>query len=392
MNQKPFCGKIAAVCAASLMLLTSCSNNSSNSIGGDGDGDRVMPPLFSAEELQLLRVGINFAETLPEGAPGALQTALGSVADAIPAKGVGPIFNVQGTGIYFSVSGNGIPTSGNDVYQATLASRVSVKVTATNDGLSYTWDLDRPARGDPRRIGRGDVRASASDAQYPSNSSGMFSSIAFGNSARTRFGGASGPRDQYYVSIFTDHDGSDNDADYLAAGFWLHVVPARTFSGRNIPADVSFGAFADSDLPFDFPTTVAGSATYSGKATGVCVCPGESDPTVNLGVFDADAMLNANFGTSIFDGSITGFVVDGERLTGDRMRTVTLLGTVAGDFDAGFFTGDTSLNGETPHGKWGGEFYGVRDADNLLPGSVGGTFGASAGGETFVGAFGAHRQ
>jgi len=40
----------------------------------------------------------------------------------------------------------------------------------------------------------------------------------------------------------------------------------------------------------------------------------------------------------------------------------------------------------------GGEYYGVRDDSNLFPGSVGGIFGASTNGETFVGAFGARRQ
>jgi len=367
MNQKLTISMTATV--LSLMFLTSCGSSGSTSSGIVSDNT---PRLFSAEQLELLSGGIAAAET---ASAGALQTALGAVAGATPARGTGAIFTAT-PGIVLN-GPTGIPTEGNDVYQATVASRVSVGVTPSGDGLSYTWDLDRASGGD--------ARARASGTR---NSSGVFSSVAFGNSAVTQDAGAGSGRtsDEYYVGIFTDHDGSANDADYLAAGFWLHVAPAE---GSN-PVAVSFGAFADSDLPFDFSSAVTGEATYTGKAAGVCVCPGESDPTVNLGVFEADAALTVNFGTPMIRGSITGFVVDGEGLTGDRMRTVTLESDA---ISTGFFSGDTSLDGGTTgHGEWGGEFYGVRDADNLLPSSVGGTFGASAGGETFVGAFGAHRQ
>ncbi len=381
MNQKPFCGKIAAVCAASLMLLTSCSSNSGG-IGGGG----VMPPIFSAEQLQLLsESGIADAETTSAGA---LQTALEAVANIRPRLGNGPIFVYDGPGI----ARIDVITDGNDVYQSEVRSRVSVKVTPRSEGLLYTWDLDRPPGGG------GDARGIASGAAHASNSSDMFSSIAFDHSALTLTAGASASNDEYYVSIFTDHDGSDNDPDYLAAGFWLHVVPEDMRDAAN----VSFGAFADSDSPFDISsllsrTAAATMATYSGKATGLCNCASGADATVAPRVFDADVGLVANFGPNSGDDTISGeisdFVVDGDNLSGKTiyLQKANLTNASSG----GFFTGSTSLVSESETGAnlrhWGGEFYG--DATrNTLPGSVGGTFGASDGTETFVGAFGAHRQ
>jgi len=176
--------------------------------------------------------------------------------------------------------------------------------------------------------------------------------------------------------------GDNTDSDYFAAGFWI-LVPGEQSNSD----DYSFGVFSGGNEPFDFSTAVTGSATYSGKATGVCDCEDASD-TQAIRVFEANAQLNANFADSTISGSITGFVVDGEALTGDQVRTVSLMPATIGDSAGGFFTDGISLNG-AGSGQWGGQFYGD-NAGNALPGSVGGTFGASDGTETFVGAFGAH--
>jgi len=260
-------------------------------------------------------------------------------------------------------------------------------------GLRYDWNLYGYVEGRDPTTGAitvstnreviATVGSSDSQTETVRGSLGEFQSIGM---RRSLDGG-----DEYYVSIFTDYeDGEGADEDYLTGGFWLHIPADQTdLDGY------SFGAFSDGSHEFDFSSALRGSATYSGEAAGVCDCAGGGDTTIAPRVFEASAELVANFeyeGSTI-SGAITDFVVDGEALTGDRARSVSLLAT---DFDDSFFTGNASLDGSSDHGEWGGQFYGVQDASNAFPGSVGGTFGASRSLEsgdieTFVGAFGAHR-
>jgi len=351
MDQK-LLTSMAVASFAALTLLTSCGWGDGE--GGsrapvvdddDDDDDGRTPSMVEVEPAQirtLLRGGITAAEA---AAAGALQNSLTGVASTAPTRGSGAIATSPATG---------------NVSQANPTSRAPVVVSSSQDGgeLTFTWLLERSS---------GAVTFHGSGSP---GGSGAFRTIAFG-----------GASDEYYVSAFTDHDGSAEDADYLFGGFWL-----------NVPADgssPSFGAFADGNQPFDFSSEVTGTVTYSGTAAGVCNCGGESDTMVTLRTFEASALLSADFANNNIVGSINNFVVDGERLTSGRLRFVNLLG---GTINDGFLTGRAELGGTGSQGMWGGEFYGVRDDNNPSPGSVGGTFGVDNGTETFVGAFGARRE
>jgi len=335
------------------MLLTSCSSGgSSTSIIGGGDTGDDTGGLTTA---QFLRGGIATADTAQ------LRTALRTTA------------------------GN-TPTSGS-VSQAPTDSEVSVTIPITNstgNQFDYGWTL---VTGGESRTLRYDE-----EALNASNSLGVFRNIALDDVI------SDGDSREYYVSIFTDHEGGE-DADYLAGGFWLYVPEDEAGA-------VSFGAFADGNSPFsivpflDGGTSAAAAtmAIFSGKATGICDCASARDATPAPRVFEADAALTLTFGSSdVISGTISDFIVD-ETSLGDTSPTIFLksVDLAGSNSSSGFFTGDTSVVSGTgaDAGKWGGEFYG--SSSNALPGSVGGTFGATMTVETvtstYVGAFGAHRQ
>ena len=180
------------------------------------------------------------------------------------------------------------------------------------------------------------------------------------------------------------------DADYLAGGVWL-IVPDDASSA----ADYVFGAFADGSDPFlqSSLTAVQGRATYLGGATGVY--SGEAGGTTEIGNFDGDVTLTADFsdrnGLGTISGSITNFEVDGVREDG----TLNLGTANIGSQDSGFFRGAvTGSDDERSYtGHWGGQFFGNGESDGR-PGSVGGTFGGHSTDDAvnFVGAFGAQKQ
>ena len=104
---------------------------------------------------------------------------------------------------------------------------------------------------------------------------------------------------------------TDLDTDYLAGGVWL-FVPANATS----TADYVFGAFVDGNDPFDQSNimTLQGTATYRGGAIGVySATEGQS---TEIGSFDGDVELTANFGggndLGTISGSLTNLEVDGD--------------------------------------------------------------------------------
>jgi len=351
MNKELTPSMFAAVCFTSLMLLTSCGSGSSTStstsnIGGD---DSITPtPTPTPTPAQFLRGGIEAADAAQ------LRSALQTAAAATPTSG--------------------------SVSQA--SPDTTVAVTIPGEFAHYTWSLESLDRG-----AADFMMALSEDAVNASNSLGVFTNIAFDDVV------LDDDIAEYYVSIFTDFtpDANGDDSDYLSGGFWLYVPEDET--------NPVFGAFADGNSPFSVGTFIsAGSATtltFSGVAAGLCNCASASDTAVASRVFTADAALTASFGPGSNDdritGSITGFVVD-EIARGSNSPTISLQAATLSNVAAGgFFTGDTMIVGQSAanQGKWGGEFYGATRNDQ--PSSVGGTFGATAGGETYVGAFGAHR-
>ena len=180
------------------------------------------------------------------------------------------------------------------------------------------------------------------------------------------------------------------DTDYLAGGFWLLVPDDATTAD-----DYVFGAFADGSDPFMTANIMplTGTARYTGAATGVY--SEKTATTTDIGYFDGDVELTADFGggsaLGTISGSITNFEVDG----GPADGTLNLGTANIGSQNSGFFQGAVtgSDNDRSYTGNWGGQFFGNGESDGR-PGSVAGTFGGSSTDDAvnFVGAFGAYKQ
>lgn len=183
---------------------------------------------------------------------------------------------------------------------------------------------------------------------------------------------------------------STPDTDYLAGGVWLFVPTDATSA-----ADYVFGAFGDGNDHFLQENLIAltGTATYRGDAIGVY--SEKTTTTTDIGYFNGDVELTANFGgggdLGTISGSITNFEVDGEADVG----TLNLGTANIGSLNSGFFQGDVTGSDDERSftGNWGGQFFGNGESDGR-PGSVAGTFGGQSTDDAvnFVGAFGAHKQ
>ena len=204
------------------------------------------------------------------------------------------------------------------------------------------------------------------------------------------------------------------DADYLAWGVWLTVPNAVPVAGT--PNAATAGAFASGNDPFQVRAELTGKATYNGVASGLYAAGGYVEN------FDADVMLEANFGGTegadstpetqdandmfllgVVTGTVSninagGMAVDGSLMLG---RAPVVTDTANGDSVNGF-RGTTSgtLAGRAMAGNWGGQFYGPNEATansmaarTEYPTTAAGTFGAASGGTgadqvRILGAFG----
>ena len=205
------------------------------------------------------------------------------------------------------------------------------------------------------------------------------------------------------------------DADYLAWGVWLTVPSDVPVDGT--PNLATTGAFASGNDPFNVMAALKGTATYTGVATGLYSAAG----MVNY--FDADAMLEANFGGNVgadndpdtagndglligaVSGSITNIRAGGVSVGGSLTlkRATIVAGAANGNVETGF-RGTTSgtLAGRTMAGDWGAQFYGPNKAtgkgiDTEYPTTAAGTFGATAPGNSgdtisILGAFGTRKS
>ena len=207
---------------------------------------------------------------------------------------------------------------------------------------------------------------------------------------------------EVWVYVQTDADGDGDgvpgelsdyaDTDYLAGGVWLYVPETvDPCDGRLFCDTHQAGAFANGNDPFDGQDmdTLAGSATYEGKAVGVY-----SD-SARVAYFEGKARLTAYFGSNTDFGSLQGEIFDitgkgGASFSGTPVVTLErtgLFGNVAS------FLGDATHNdGSSDYtGEWGGHFYGSNRNDGI-PGSAAGTFGVSNGdgSKSYLGAFGTH--
>ena len=207
-----------------------------------------------------------------------------------------------------------------------------------------------------------------------------------------------------------------DDSEYLAGGYWFRATGDlfgedieiyEVFTGDAGTAEI--GAFVDGtelrgtpDLP------ITGTAAYDGIVGGMYAAQAGNDTqiqagTIEMGEFDGDIALTANFDTQDISGTVdniylnyTQFTPDGKsKIEESQTDYVMELGAAPFGSD-GTFTGsdvtithpELSVNTE---GSWGGRFSTVDDSAGN-PRVVAGTFGGAANtsGETeitFVGAF-----
>ena len=186
-------------------------------------------------------------------------------------------------------------------------------------------------------------------------------------------------------------------ADYLIFGVWLDETD-------NDAADDTFGAIATGGQPFANPMlALEGEATYSGPAVGAHHKTGSG-----VSSFDGDANLTANFAADDMPGTIEGTIDNISVGGGDPMaEPIHLVKTnlTAEDttFNGAAVMGEQEgpgLDTHTFNGTWSGGFFGNGEKVTDHPGSVAGTFGVTdtmgkdddAVTESYVGAFGAHRE
>lgn len=199
----------------------------------------------------------------------------------------------------------------------------------------------------------------------------------------------------------------DDPMDYLAGGYWLHAV-GDVAEGRIREAEI--GAFVDGPELRGTPTLpVAGTAAYSGFAAGAYTALlgiefGDDRGRQDIGEFEADVSLTADFENGTIAGSLDNIVVDYLAVTPDGQveehgresvgYELTLDEVSIGD-DGTFVGTDLGLTHPlvpvTTRGSWGGRFSTVNDVGGnprIAAGTIGGT-GSTVGGTevSFVGGF-----
>ena len=207
------------------------------------------------------------------------------------------------------------------------------------------------------------------------------------------------------VEAVTATDAAD-DNDYLMFGLWLDENDDGTTD--------TFGAFAvgGTDYAVNVANAVTGTATYSGKAAGAHHKTGDG---VNW--FHGDARLTANFDDATEPGNISGAIRNIRVAGGAAMSAPIYLGQAdlsdgSAIFNGKAFMGAPTAPGAMTHefdGTWSGSFFGsttndpdTADVDESItaPKAAAGTFGVTKSEgtgddmivESFVGAFGAHKQ
>ena len=144
--------------------------------------------------------------------------------------------------------------------------------------------------------------------------------------------------DEYEYRTATSTMETD-DEDYLAWGFWVTGSVRDTLltaDGAAITADAaSAGAFAYGSMPFAVVAGITGKAMYNGVANGLYSAGGM------VQYFDADAMLEVNFGgatntapLAAISGSISNIMAAGQLVDGSltlEKTDINAAGTIVGD-------------------------------------------------------------
>ena len=168
---------------------------------------------------------------------------------------------------------------------------------------------------------------------------------------------------------------------------------------------VEFGAFVDGPELEGSPTLpVLGTATYEGVAGGGYAVVYGTDASVpsgttEVGSFDAQLLLVADFGTRRIGGKVHSIHVDpGADAPFAIIPVPYELNLGASGFDEELFTGSVTMTSLDPEiritrsgGSWGGKFSNMPDGDGnprLVAGTVGGEFTTAGGTQAgYIGAF-----
>ena len=186
-----------------------------------------------------------------------------------------------------------------------------------------------------------------------------------------------------YVAVSWDND---DPTDYLAGGYWIRAIGDT--AGSNFEID-SAGAFVDGpELSMSSRPTMPllGTARYIGEAEGLYGAsagtdvPGAQVGDTEIGLFNGDVALTADFGAGTIGGCVGcngGIFADGE-------STDLLMRLGATPFEGnGTFRGASvalesrSTDITSTSGAWGGMFSNLPGSDGN-PRLVGGTVGAAA--------------
>ena len=180
-----------------------------------------------------------------------------------------------------------------------------------------------------------------------------------------------------------------SDGNYFTMGWWMNEPLAADGA-------YSFGTFHTGTNPANpmlgvGDTTVSGTASYAGSATGLYSSRARTADTMRAGAFNADASLTANFDTDMLSGSIANFrdangaaisvwavsldpaaLAANQAVSGDPTMTATGVANAATTSGAG-------AGGLGWSGNWSAIFVGGSATGSGHPNAVVGNFNARTG-------------
>lgn len=250
--------------------------------------------------------------------------------------------------------------------------------------------------------GRSSQRTAETDVKRWDSGGGWAAALLTASPAGGDFPRSSDGRLQVAVTTDArDYSSIGLASDWLATGLWAWIPADGAAAGHR------FGVFADGGEPIvnNIIAGLSGTATYAGPASGVWSSVSLIGTRQNR-FFEARATLTADFdadaddprdGYGTLSGQVSGFTSGGQALAGNP--TLTLGQAAIGKFTDGVGNateGETSMSfdGLGYRGVWEARFFGSQSPsrDGGRPRQVAGTFGATTGGATFLGAFAAPRS
>ena len=344
--------RVFCVMAAAL-LLAACG-------GGGGGSQSNMQAQVNAQDMQ---AQVN-AQDVQGSSPGSTRAAMSKVATSLPAFG----------SVTQSVNRDGVSGITSD------------RASTTFDGDTFTLRVNRRSgadlvvTSDDPRVAFGEIESSPlPDHTY------------FGDGLLVDY-----DTDETTITYAVVSWDDDDPTNYLSGGYWLHF--SGDVLGSNFTADEA-GAFADGpeiDIANRPTMPSQGLATYLGEAEGLYGSHDASSGENEIGLFNGDMELTANFSAGTIGGCIgcgRGVNLNFDSTpSGYRLR----LGTT--NIEANGVYRGTSVTLEHPtipiastSGAWGGMFSNQSNFEGeprLTAGTVGGQATSDDGSEAvFVGAF-----